>query len=197
MTKTLMGSIGSAAIAAAVILAAAPTVEAAMTRASAEAMMKSGRNLKCSVSMQESGATQTGEVYFSQGKMRGDFKMVQPGEGAFDAHVLQDGEWSYTWGGPMGGAQGTKIRAAEAGGGSGSGRDAFDTSEEVDMDCTEWTSDPSKFRVPAGVDFMDLSGMAGAAGAMGNSMAAMQCQACDQVPEGPERQMCRQMMGCA
>lgn len=87
----------------------------------------------------------------------------------------------------------------------------FDTSEEVDMDCREWSADASKFVPPSNVEFTDMSqmmgqmraamgsvdGVRGADGTTGFDMQAMKCQACDQVPAGPDRDQCRQMMGCS
>lgn len=170
--------------------------DAAMTRTSAEKLMRSGKSMKCGVDMMESGTRQTGTIYLSRDRMRGDFEIDEPGEGRFHAHMVQDGDWVYSWGGPMGEAQGVKTRVDRSAGAAGSS-DAFDSSQEMDMDCEEWPEDGSKFGVPSNVQFMEMGGMAGGMpGAAGGGMQAMQCQACDQVPPGPERDMCKQMMGC-
>ncbi len=179
----------------ATLIYAVPQADAAMTRASAEQLMRSGKSLKCSVSSTENGGAQEGSIYISAGKMRGDFEVSDPNGETSDAHMLQDGEWVYTWGGPDGGTQGTKMHVdASAGAGAS---DRFDTAEEVNMDCMEWQPDAARFEVPAGVGFMDMTGMMAGPGQMPGDFAARQGQACDQAADGPDRDMCRQMMGCA
>jgi hypothetical protein len=185
--------------AAVTVMAALVTVplgaHAAMTRTSAEALMRSGKSLKCSLSPDRGGEVREGSVYISGGKMRGDFEVAGDGGETYDAHMVQDGEWVYTWGGPMGEVQGTKMRVGATAGPAA--QDGFDASEEMSMDCEEWRPDASKFETPSSVQFMDMTGMGmGAPGMMDGGIQAMQCQACDQA-DGPERDMCRQMMGCA
>lgn len=183
-------------LSAAVLAAGAAPTGAAVTRTSAEALMRSGKSMKCSVDQSEGASRQTGTIYLTRDRMRGEFDVTEPGQGSFRANVLQDGDWVYTWGGPMGEAQGVKMKVDRSGG-AASGSEAFNSHEEMEMDCSEWSAEASRFEVPRNVQFMEMSGMGpGAAGVMGGDMQAMQCQACDQAPAGPERDMCRQMMGC-
>jgi hypothetical protein len=182
------------AMSIALFLFTVPPADAAMTRASAEQLMRSGKSLKCSLASNENGEAQEGSVYISAGKMRGDFEVTENGE-TYDGHMVQDGEWVYSWGGPMGEVQGIKMRAGASGGPAGP--EGFDASEEMSMDCMEWQPDASKFETPSEVQFMDMTGMGAGPGQMPGDLASMQCQACDQAPEGSERDMCRQMMGCA
>lgn len=184
------------------------------TKSSLNALLKSGQSVECAFEDADENGKQSGTVFFAQGKMRGDFTMV-PTEGErMTAHMIQDGDWAYTWGGPWGAKQGTKIKLSElkAGAASGRKREAVDMDEELDVDCKPWTAVSSQFAPPAGVEFMDateslkqmrslqegMRGMPGGAPPAGVPPGNPKdlCAACDQAPEGVPRQQCRQALGC-
>lgn len=207
--KNLMG----AACLILVLLMAAGDAQADRMRSTAERLMTSGKSMTCDYRSQKEGADHQGTLYFQQGKMRGDFRVTEPGSGTYDGHMVQDGSgWMYMWGGPMGENRGTKVRVDAHKGRSGQRNEGFDTQEEMDLDCREWRPEASKFEVPSTVEFMDLSQMmggayaamagAGGAGSMqadgmqAGDMQAMKCQICEQIPDESSRGECRRMMGC-
>jgi hypothetical protein len=169
--------------------------DAALTKSSARKMMESGKSMSCDFRNQDGYGTQDGTIYFSKGKMRGDFTMQQQGMGTFESHMIRDKEWQYTWGGPMGESQGMKMRA-DAFESQGKKKKGFDTDKEVDMDCREWRENPSVFTPPSNIAFSDTTQAMQQIHQTANQMQQMKCQACDQAPPGEGREQCRRMMGC-
>ena len=154
----------------------------------------SGQTLTCTYEKSDADGVQKGTVYLGQNKMRGDFD-VTSNEGSFPMHMISDGEWMHTWGGPMGEAQGMKMKVPPPGAAVGPGQGP-DMNEEMTMDCNPWPVDAGKFELPSNVQFMDFGSAMGGMGMAGMDMQAMQCAACDQAP--PEEQdQCRQVLGCS
>ncbi|MCA9366595.1 hypothetical protein KC722_03375, partial [Candidatus Kaiserbacteria bacterium] len=61
-------------------------------------LMGLGKNLTCEFSSvaDETGGAVAGTVYISGERLRGDFEMEQAGT-VMESHMIQDGEYSYTW----------------------------------------------------------------------------------------------------
>ncbi len=72
----------------------------------------------------------------------------------------------------------------------------FDADKEIDMDCNGWRENPSLFKPPSNITFTDSTQAMQQIQQTTGDMQKMKCQACDQVPAGPGRDQCRQMMGC-
>ena len=161
-------------------------------------LLKGGKNLKCTFSRTDDNATIEGEVFVANdGRLRGDFSMTQPQFGTINAHVIRDGEYNYTWGMPMmqGGLKtpidddGKPIKTDDK-----SGPD-FDN-EAMEYTCKTWRVDASKFALPDGVEFQDISAEVQKIKEATDDLQAMKCDACNQVPAGPGRDQCLAAMGC-
>lgn len=181
-------------ITASTVILAVPA-DAAMTKSSAMRMMKTGQSMVCDYEHQDRDGAQQGTIYFSRGKMRGDFRVRAQGMGSFESHMIRDDRWQYTWGGPMGDRQGVKM-SVDAMGAAGKKNKGFDADQEMEMDCREWREDASMFMPPSNVSFSDASDAMRQMGQMSQNIGQMKCQACDQVPAGAGREQCRQAMGC-
>lgn len=127
-------------------------------------LMGLGQNLTCDFSSvsEETGGAVAGTVYVAGELIRADFDMEQAGE-AYESHMIQDGEMSYTWTiSPQGTfafkAPISEVPGAEASG-SASGNRSVDLSQEVDYDCRPWNVDNALFIPPADVVFMSMEDM--------------------------------------
>jgi hypothetical protein len=187
-------------------LAASP-VHAEMIKSSLEELVASGQPVSCTFSKALEDGSQSGTVYVGTSKMRGDMQ-VTSSEGSFPMHIIRDGDWTYTWGGPLGDNQGVKLKASTAQREVGSSVDGPDMAEQMDMECQPWSVEESRFEIPSDVQFMELGSLgalaspspavsAGIPGGAGGSidMKQMQCAACNQIPED-QRQQCLQILGC-
>src|SRR3989344_390210 len=120
-------------------------------------LLGTGRNTECSFSRSDENGTTNGHVYLSGDKMYGEFMTSADGQD-FDAYVINDGEYSYTWSSAS--EQGTKLKISdvEATESAEDRNEASQTLEEdVDLKCKGWSVDNSKFVPPADVEFVDLT----------------------------------------
>ena len=191
----LMKNIRFVPIFLALLACQAPNAAAEPTQSSLSKLILSGKTLACSYEKTDENGTQKGTVYIAQNRMRGDFDVTTKNEGTFPMHMIHEGEWTYTWGGPMGETQGMKMKTPPPGANRGPGQGP-DMDEDMKMDCKSWPPDGDKFTPPAGVEFHELGGMMGSTGPDGVDMKALQCGACDQAPPESQEQ-CRQALGCA
>ena len=153
-------------------------------------LIASGQSVACNFQKQDASGSQSGTVYVAQNKMRGEFNVSDPSSGNFLMHMINDGEYSYSWGGPFGENQGMKMKASAGQGASR--RQGPDLQEEMEFDCQPWTADAVQFTIPSNVQFMEMGGTPGIP-----DMRQLQCAACDGMTEGPERQQCQQALGCS
>ena len=177
------------------VLWQAPNAGAEPMASSLQKLIASGQSVACSYETSDDQGSQKGTVYVAQDRMRGDFD-VTTADGAFPMHMIREGEWMYTWGGPMGEAQGMKMKVPPPGAAGSKRTQGPDMNKTIDMDCNPWPVDAGKFSLPSNVDFMDLGEAMGGMGAAGIDMKAMQCSACDRAPP-EERDQCRQVLGCS
>lgn len=165
-------------------------------------MMASGKNLECSFEYNDGGTNvSSGVVYMTKGakQIRGDFNFQQSGLGAMDVYLIRNDGYNYIWGTSLPQGIKSKITAED-------GIKLFDTTEgpgvaeNTTFYCENWNVDQSKFALPSGVEFMDLSAQVEAAtGASTGSMGGMkdvQCAACNQLPAGGGREQCLAALSC-
>ena len=122
-------------------------------RGSIESLIKAGKDVRCDITyLDDSG---NGVVYTADGKVRGDFNTKADEGTQTESHMIQDGEFGYIWSGN----QGTKIKVdtTEASPTTGNQQQDTDLNKEVDLKCSAWSKDDSKFVPPSDVTFTDLS----------------------------------------
>ncbi|MCR4324336.1 MAG: hypothetical protein NUV69_01465 [Candidatus Curtissbacteria bacterium] len=112
-----------------------------------------GKNQTCTVKYP--GQSTEGTIYVSGNKVRGDFTMTDPNGTEMHSSMINDSEYTYTWTPVMG--QGVKIKNSAATEQTQDQNQDFDVNKEVDMKCSSWSPDNSKFTPPSDVQFMDLT----------------------------------------
>ena len=126
------------------------------SRGSIESLLKAGKSVKCDITyLDDSG---NGVVYVADGKVRGDFNTKADEGTQTESHMIQDGEFGYIWSGN----QGTKIKVdtTEASPTTGDQQQQnADLNKEVDLKCSAWSKDDSKFTLPTDVTFTDVSNL--------------------------------------
>src|SRR3989344_3866057 len=138
-----------------VVKEGAQSVES-MTKGSIKSLLSGGKNVSCTINYPDGQGR--GTVYVSGQKMRGDFMMMADGK-EMESHMIQDGDTGYFWSG----TQGTKMKIDKEANASpvASAQNAqgADLDKEVDLKCSAWMQDSSKFEVPSNVQFTDVSAM--------------------------------------
>lgn len=169
-------------------------------KASLKDFMSMGGSQKCLFNDPE---TQTnGEVYISEGKMRGDFN-AKVGDKLVPSHMVNDGKDIYIWMDDQTTGFKTSLQAIEEMSqheGMTGVNQSVDLNKQVDYSCEGWIRDETKFAVPVEVKFQDMGAMMqsmkGAASmAPSASIPAAACAACDNL-QGSQRDQCRTALKC-
>lgn len=163
------------------------------TKGSIASLLAAGKNVSCTMTNPDGKGT--GAIYVSGKKVRGDFTTMTDPSKEFKSSMIQDGEYAYMWSDAD--KKGTKFKVSAIPTptpNSASTTDAVDINQEVDMNCSTWTVDPSKFIVPADVQFTDMSammeGMQGQ-GTTNNSQKSI----CDSIADPQAKAACQSSLG--
>lgn len=156
-----------------------------------------GTAQQCSFS---DGSTSSGTVYVSNQKMRGDFTYTVA-QGTTNAHMIIDNGTSYIW--TDGQTTGLKMKfdAATAAEDFDSKvtDNSVDINQKYDYDCKSWSIDQTKFTLPTGVQFTDLSGIfpssLPSSGSGTTDTKALQCAACNSLPTEAQA-ACKSALSC-
>lgn len=112
---------------------------------------------KCAVSSKNENAESSGNVYVTNGMMRGDFTSMAAGQ-TMASHMIVKSNTSYVWTDGM--AQGFMMTFGDAPtSNEGTPEQAVDVNQEYSYDCDDWTPDQSIFELPANVTFTDIAEM--------------------------------------
>lgn len=131
------------------------------------ALLGLGQNITCDYSFSDEVGAGTGTGYFAGERMRVDSTMTT-NDGVFDSHMINDGDFIYTWTSTSEGDFAVKIPIPEESAdvddsdysymdGDESGQ--FDVDQQVEYDCDRWSVDGSVFVPPVDIEFMDMSAM--------------------------------------
>jgi len=163
-------------------------------------MVRSGRSYQCTFEYQDETNESSGTVYMTGGaeRLRGDFDITDSQAGAMEMHMIRDGGYNYLWGSTMPQGIKTAVTANEMLFEEG---DNSPVDENVDYECRRWNVDESKFSLPTGVEFQDMSAWQGNIGASMNAEAGAgaatnQCQACDMIGDATAKASCKAALGC-
>ena len=133
--------------------------EAVSEKTSFRDLLAGNRNVTCTTTYPTDENTSTNGTIFVSGKrMRGDFNVTVNGKNTL-SYMIQDGTYVYVW--TSDSTQGTKMKAdaveKATGENTQNANQNFDVNKEVDVKCSNWSVDESKFTPPANVTFTDLS----------------------------------------
>lgn len=121
-------------------------------------LVKRGGTYVCEVDHKSAVDVSSGTVYVSGTDVRGDFTS-KTAAGTVTSSMLKKGDMVYVWGGGM--PQGLKMPAtmSEGSASTQTSGNAVDMKQEYGWNCTPTAPDASKFALPKGIEFMDVSAM--------------------------------------
>jgi hypothetical protein len=129
--------------------------------ASINSLLAQNRNVVCTYSgVDSTGNQNSGTVYLTGERFRGNFTLKQPGEDEYKSNTLQNETYQYGW--EEGKKEGYKTKLSVLRGdadapASNNNQQTFDQDKEFNFNCDDWTVDESKFEVPSGIKFTDFS----------------------------------------
>ncbi len=114
---------------------------------------------QCTVNQSVNGNETKGTIYLSKGLLRGEFASVARSLKIDTNFIVRDG-YTYTWTSlmPKFGFK-TKINSEnrESSGSQNSGSYNFNAEKVGDYNCEAWTVDQSKFNLPTGIEFREIT----------------------------------------
>lgn len=125
-------------------------------------LMKRGGSYRCTYAVTSEQGKFEGTAYVSGNKVRVDSsnEIAGPQAQKMESHMINDGEFIYTWSPSM--PQGVKMAAPKADAAPEPGapvQGQYDYNQKVDYKCAAWTADSSLLTPPANVQFMALPSM--------------------------------------
>lgn len=142
---------------------AAPAEQSQAT--SLRELLANGQNQKCTFSMSETDendnkTTTDGTLYISGKKMAEEVQITNSGNGGMNTNMMMisDSDKIYTWD-PSKKTPGMmfKMTAPTGTEDNKTQNQNVDLDKKIDMKCSPWAADESKFTVPTDVKFTDLS----------------------------------------
>ena len=171
-------------------------------------LMTRGKSLKCTYEDDTNdGGKVVGVLYVADNKAKSEVEFEEENMKG-TAHALIDGDWMYSWASFM--PQATKMNISTISDGQ-----EFDAEEEagtlgkaLDYKCRPWIKDGSKFKLPAGVEFKDVTQDMKKltetmkdmdTGEMETSLQAVTeqlCEMCENAPDEETKAQCKADAGC-
>lgn len=133
---------------------AVETQEESSSKSSIAGLLASGKNQTCTVNYPAGDQITTGTVYISGKNVRGDFSSTVEAQN-IEYHMITDGEFLYSWSSTL--PQGIKIKIDPTQPSPSPAAGQVDLNTEVDVKCSSWSVDNSKFTPPADVTFREIS----------------------------------------
>jgi hypothetical protein len=165
-----------------------------------------GKDQTCTFSTTSESGTVNGSSYMSGGKVRTNFNGTYPDGKSYDGGMISDGAYVYSW--TTDTKQGFKMAMTDSLKESvedvkkdfeNNPNKYVNQDEKMDYKCSSWPVDKGMFDPPSDITFTDYSEMMKKVqdSTQANpEMKAAQCQACDSMPEGENKTMCKQTLGC-
>lgn len=160
-----------------------------LTRGSIANLLTSGKNVNCTMNYPDGKGS--GTIYVSGKKMRGDFTVNVETIGEVKSSMIQDGEYAYMWSDAD--KKGTKFKVSGIPAPSptaDSNNQSVDLNQEVDLKCSSWGVDPSKFTVPSDVEFTDMSAMMEKVQDQSGAIQNNQSNLCDSITDPQDKAAC-------
>lgn len=155
------------------------------TKGSIESLIAAGNDVTCNISYIDGSGT--GVVFVADGKVRGDFNTKNSDGTQIESHMIVDDEFSYIWSG----TQGTKIKNDKSADASPTAQQqSTDIDKEVNLDCSSWSPDASKFEVPGDVQFRDVSQFVQPQTSPGTTNNSPTGSYCDQIEDPTAKAAC-------
>jgi hypothetical protein len=181
--------------------AVAPKAESGTTKMSASIkdLMKGGKSIDCTFNSTDAkqGITQSGEFYLDgpNARSRSETVITTNSTGQkTESYMIMEGGYGYSWSGADA-KTGYKINLNETQPAANAGsntQNTEDLNQPINFDCRNWSVDNSKFDLPAGVKFTDISQMMKSLNVPTNTTKVNVCSICDQIPDAKIKAECQQ-----
>lgn len=163
-------------------------------KGSIASLLTAGKNVTCSMKYPDGNGS--GTIYVTGKKMRGEFTVKMDASKEYQSSMIQDGEYAYMWSDAD--KKGTKFKVSgipSSSPAAAAKSEVVDINQEVDLKCSTWNVDSSKFVVPADVEFTDLSAMMEKVQEQSGAMKDAQKSPCDAIADSEQKAACQSALG--
>lgn len=154
-------------------------------------LLSGGKTTYCTIAYPDNKGT--GTVYVSDKKFAGQFSMKDANGKEIVSNTVSDGTYVYVWTSAMSGGIKMKLDLAKNASQNVQTTQGVNLNQNVNLKCTPWIPDNSKFVVPANIKFQDVSGLLqqfAPSGAVSPSGVQTQTSPCDQISDPTAKAAC-------
>lgn len=168
-----------------------PATQESLTKGSLRSLIAAGKNVNCEINYPD-GNTK-GTTYVSGNKIRGDFTVKGPDNKEISSHMINDGTYAYIWTDLSKTGTKMKIDPVKPSVTPSAQTQSADLDREVDLKCSPWSIDNSKFSIPSDIQFSDLTSVM--KNPIGSGVPKVDKSVCDQIPDAAAKSECIKALG--
>lgn len=172
----------------------AATEDSSTQKGTLQSLISSGKNVSCEINMP--GQNGKGLTFVSGNKLRGDFTINSEGQKEMVSHILSDGTYMYMWTDGVTSGTKFKIDPDTPKPSFSPGSQTTDLNSPVDLKCSPWSVDNSKFIIPTNIKFSDMSQVINnAVKNQGSATPKVDKSICDQIQDPQAKAACLKALG--
>lgn len=155
-----------------------------------KSLLTGGKTQTCTITYPDNKGS--GTIFVADKKFGGTFTIKESNGKDITGYMVSDGTYMYTW--STAATMGIKIKletAEKAAGNTQTG--TGDLNQEVNLNCSPWIVDNSKFAVPTNIQFTDMSSFLPKTSASPSTKTGTQTQEqspCDQIEDASAKAAC-------
>lgn len=157
---------------------------------SLKSLLTGGKTQTCTITYPDNKGT--GTIYVADKKFGGTFTIKESDGKDITGYMVSDGTYMYSWSSAA--TMGIKMKldvAENAAGDTQTGTN--DLNQQVNLNCSPWIVDNSKFAVPTNIKFSDMSNLIPKTSALPSTKAetpALNESVCDQIEDATAKAAC-------
>lgn len=157
---------------------------------SLKSLLTGGKTQTCTITYPDNKGS--GTIFVADKKFGGTFTVKESNGKDITGYMVSDGTYMYTW--STAATMGIKIKLETAEKAAGNAETSTtDLNQEVNLNCSPWIVDNSKFAVPTNIQFTDMSNFLPKTSASPSTKTGTETQGqspCDQIADASAKAAC-------
>lgn len=165
--------------------------QTATTKGSILDLLSGNKNVQCDITYPNNAGS--GTVYVSGKKFNGNFTIKDASGKEVNGYTISDGTYVYIWSAAI--PMGVKMKIEQAVSTASQPNQSVNINQQVDLKCSSWIPDNSKFIPPTNVTFTTVSGTTSVTPIVNPTTSAASGQTlCDQLTNPTAKAACLQAL---
>jgi hypothetical protein len=151
-------------------------------------LLSGGKTVYCTIAYPDNKGT--GKIYVSDKKFAGEFSIKDANGKEITSNTVSDGTYVYVWSSMM--TNGVRMKLEDIKGTAQNVQSAqsVDLNQNVNLKCSPWTVDNSKFTAPTSIKFQDVSDLLQQAQPTAGATTQGTTSPCDQITDPTAKAAC-------